>query len=239
MEVYALVMASGRILVVDDEPGMLRLVSLYLRQAGFVVDTAAIGAGAVHCIERGGVDLVVLDIGLPDVDGYTVCQAIRAVRDVPIIMLTARSEPRDRILGFKAGADDYVPKPFFPDELVARVSAVLRRAQPVPEQGRQLALDGLVVNLSDRSVTVEGRGIDLRPKEFDLLAKLVSHPDRVFTRHQLLWQVWGYDSLGDTATVDVHVGRLRRKLGDSDGKGRWIRTVWGVGYRFNGASHGA
>ena len=219
--------------MVDDEPGLLRLVSLYLRDAGFAVETAENGAEAVERIERGNVDLVVLDLGLPDIDGYSVCQEIRKAGDIPIIMLTARSEPRDRLQGFRLGADDYVSKPFMPDELVARVEAVLRRIRAESESGRTLTLDTLIVNLSKRAVSVDGREIELRPKEFDLLAKLASHPDRVFTRHQLLWQVWGYDSLGDTATVDVHVGRLRRKLGDSDRERQWICTIWGVGYRFN------
>lgn len=226
-------MARGHILVVDDEPGMLRLVSLYLHLAGFFVETVETGAEAIERVQRAAIDLVVLDLGLPDVDGFSVCKEIRAIRDVPIVMLTARSEPRDRLLGFKLGADDYVSKPFIPEELVARVRAVLRRSHAPPLTAGILALNGLTVNLVKRAVTIDGKEVELRPKEFDLLVKLAGHPDRVFTRNQLLWQVWGYESLGDTATVDVHVGRLRRKLGQSGGEAGWIRTIWGVGYRFS------
>jgi DNA-binding response OmpR family regulator len=236
---YSSVMVTRRILVVDDEPGMLSLVSLYLRQAGYTVASAATGADAVHEVELGGVDLVVLDIGLPDIDGYSVCQRIRRAGIIPVIMLTARSDHRDRIMGFELGADDYVSKPFNPEELVARVQAVLRRVQPEQDKPQRLALNGLVVDLLQRTVTADGRNIELRPKEFDLLVKLASHPGQVFTREQLLQHVWGYESLGNSATVDVHVLRLRRKLGDSAHQGRWIRTVWGAGYRFDTNQHGA
>jgi DNA-binding response OmpR family regulator len=232
-------MASTRILIVDDEPGMTRLVALYLRQAGYEVETAATGAEAFHAVEVGGVDLVILDVGLPDIDGYSVCKHVRSVSEVPIIMLTARSDPRDRIMGFSLGADDYVPKPFNPEELVARVQAVLRRVQPERREPRQLVLDGLVVDRIERTVTAEGKPVELSPKEFDLLTELASQPDRVFTRNQLLRQVWGYEAMGETATVDVHVSRLRRKLGAAARKRQWIRTVWGTGYRFNARPHGS
>jgi two-component system response regulator ResD len=182
---------------------------------------------------------VVLDIGLPDIDGYSVCQHVRRAGNIPVIMLTARSDHRDRIMGFELGADDYVPKPFNPEELVARVRAVLRRVQPEQDKPQRLALNGLVVDLRQRTVTVDGRDIELRPKEFDLLVTLASHPGHVFTRAKLLQQVWGYESLGNSATVDVHVLRLRQKLGDSKRECRWIRTVWGTGYRFNENPHGA
>jgi DNA-binding response OmpR family regulator len=154
-------------------------------------------------------------------------------------MLTARADHRDRIMGFERGADDYVPKPFNPEELVARVNAVLRRVQPEPEKPEQIAVDGLVVGLTDRTVTVDGTIVELRPKEFDLLVQLASNPDRVFSRELLLHRVWGYESMGDTATVDVHVWRLRQKLGESGRQHRWIRTVWGAGYRFAANAHGA
>jgi two-component system response regulator ResD len=232
-------MTTRNILVVDDEPGMLHLVSLYLRQAGYSVTTAAMGADGVHEVEQGGVDLVVLDIGLPDIDGYSVCRHIRRAGHVPVIMLTARSDHRDRIMGFELGADDYVPKPFNPEELVFRVRAVLRRARPEPDRAQRLALDGLVVDLARRTVTLDGRNVDLRPKEFDLLVALASRPGEVLTREQLLKQVWGYESLGKSATVDVHVVRLRRKLGGAGRRHRWIRTVWGAGYRFHTDAHGA
>jgi two-component system, OmpR family, response regulator ResD len=236
---YSLYMASRRVLVVDDEPGMARLLSLYLHQAGYTVDTAATGADAVSQVERGGVDLVVLDIGLPDIDGYSVCKHIRSAGNVPIIMLTARSGDRDRLLAFELGADDYVAKPFNPKELVARAHAVLRRVEPARTEAQELAVDGLVLSLVRRTVTVNGRVVELRPKEFDLLVELAGNADRVFTRGQLLRQVWGYDDLGDTSTVDVHIGRLRRKLGDSGGARGRIRTVRGVGYGFNVNAHRA
>jgi DNA-binding response OmpR family regulator len=232
-------MASARILVVDDEPGMTRLVSLYLRQAGHDVEAVGTGADAFHAVETEAIDLVVLDVGLPDIDGYSVCKHMRSVSDVPIIMLTARAEQRDRLLGFELGADDYVPKPFNPEELVARIHAVLRRAQPERHEPRQLVLDGLIVDRIERTVTADGRPVELSPKEFDLLAQLASQPDRVFTRNQLLKQVWGYEAMGETATVDVHVSRLRRKLGTAARKRQWIRTVWGTGYRFNAKPHGS
>lgn len=232
-------MARRRILVVDDEPGMTRLVSLYLRQADFAVETAPTGADALYALEQGPFDLVVLDVGLPDLDGYSVCQHMRSTSKVPVIMLTARADHRDRIMGFERGADDYVPKPFNPEELVARVNAVLRRVQPEPEKPEQIAVDGLVVGLTDRTVTVDGTIVELRPKEFDLLVQLASNPDRVFSRELLLQRVWGYESMGDTATVDVHIWRLRQKLGESGREHRWIRTVWGAGYRFAANAHGA
>jgi DNA-binding response OmpR family regulator len=229
---------NARILVVDDEPGMTRLVSLYLRQADYDVDTATTGADAFHAVEKGNIDLVVLDVGLPDIDGYSVCKHIRSVSEVPVIMLTARSNSRDRIMGFELGADDYVPKPFNPVELVARIRAVLRRVQPEQREPRRVVLDGLVVDRIQRTVTAEGRPIELSPKEFDLLSELASQPDRVFTRSQLLRRVWGYEAMGETATVDVHVSRLRRKLGAVARQRQWIRTVWGTGYRFNAKPHG-
>jgi two-component system response regulator ResD len=229
-------MASRRILVVDDEPGMRRLLSLYLRQAGYEVDAVETGASAVYAVEQGGIDLVVLDVGLPDIDGFSVCERLRKTHNIPVIMLTARGDPRDRIKGFETGADDYVPKPFNPEEVVARIGAVLRRVQPGQQQPHQIAINGLSIDLLQRIVTLDGREIELRPKEFDLLVKLAGHPGQVFTREQLLTQVWGYESLGNSATVDVHILRLRRKLGDAGRKHGWIRTVWGSGYRFNANS---
>jgi two-component system response regulator ResD len=231
-------MAHERILVVDDEPGMLRLMSLYLRGAGYTVNQSSSGADAVHQVGLGNVDLVVLDVGLPDIDGYSVCRHIRRQGNLPIIMVTARSDHRDRINGFEHGADDYVPKPFNPEELVVRVRAVLRRAKPDRSEPQRLALDGLIVDTVARTVTVEGRNVSLRPKEFDLLVKLAGNPGHVYSRDQLLQQVWGYESMGDSTTVDVHVLRLRRKLG-GDEKDRWIRTVWGAGYSFGLGSHGS
>lgn len=232
-------MKVPQVLVVDDEPGMVRLVSLYLQQAGFDVSTAVCGADALEAVQRRSPDLVVLDIGLPDMDGYAVCRQIRWSTETPIIMLTARGEHRDRIDGFKHGADDYVPKPFHPDELVARVRAVLRRAGHPGDTPGRYAAGGLVVDTGVRIASLDGQPLDLRPKELDLLATLMSQPGRVFSREALLQSVWGQDRAGGTATVDVHVWRLRSKLGETGKRARFIQTVWGIGYRFRASGHGA
>ncbi len=226
---YAESMAA-RVLVVDDEPGMLRLLALYLHQAGYAVLKAQTGAAAFQVLETSEPDLVVLDIGLPDIDGFAVTREIRAQGDTPIIMLTARSDPRDRLAGFEDGVDDYVGKPFHPEELVARVRAVLRRGRQPAGVSRVLHVNGLTVDVLQRTVTVDGREVQLRPKEFDLLVEMMRYPGQVFTRERLLERVWGYDYFGDAATVEVHVWRLRSKLGETGKQSRFIRTVWGVGY---------
>lgn len=223
-------MTAPTTLVVDDEPGMVRLISLYLQRAGYTVLTEATGAGALQTIERHRPDLVVLDVGLPDIDGYAVCRQMRTMVDTPVIMLTARGEPRDRVAGLQEGADDYVSKPFHPEELVARVRAVLRRTRPPASRPRQYVAGDLTVDLEQRSVTLGGGRIELRPKEFDLLVELISSPGRVFTREQLVERIWGYEYLGDGATLDVHVMRLRGKLGETGRRARYIHTVWGIGY---------
>lgn len=232
-------MGAAKILVIDDEPGMVRLITLYLQQAGFTVVSAMTGSAGLEAVARHAPDLIVLDIGLPDIDGYAVCRHLRTTVDTPIIMLTARGEPRDRIAGLEGGADDYLAKPFQPDELVARVRAVLRRAQPVGQRPQRYVIDGLAVDTLQRGVSLEGRRIDLRPKEFDLLVELISHPGQVFTREQLVERVWGYEYLGDGATLDVHVWRLRSKLGETGKQARYIQTVWGVGYCLKAVNHGA
>lgn len=232
-------MAVAKVLVVDDEPGIVHLITLYLQQAGYAVLSAATGAGALGAVERYQPDLVVLDIGLPDIDGYVVCRELRERVSTPIIMLTARGAPRDRIAGLEGGADDYVSKPFQPDELVARVRAVLRRVCSPRQQARQYSADGLTVDMMQRTVTLDGRQVELRPKEFDLLVELISHPGRVFTREQLVEHVWGYEYLGDGATLDVHIWRLRSKLGETGRRARYIQTVWGVGYCLRTVDHGA
>ncbi|GAC1513269.1 MAG: response regulator transcription factor [Chloroflexota bacterium] len=218
---------------------MVRLISLYLQQAGYTVISAMTGSAGMEAVERHQPDLVVLDIGLPDIDGYAVCRHLRTTVDTPVIMLTARGDSRDRIAGLEEGADDYVSKPFQPDELVARVRAVLRRARPVGQRPQRYEIDGLAVDTLQRGVTLEGRPIDLRPKEFDLLVELISHPGQVFTREQLVERVWGYEYLGDGATLDVHVWRLRSKLGETGKQARYIQTVWGVGYCLKTVHHGA
>lgn len=220
----------AKVLVVDDEAGIVRLLTLYLHQAGYTVLKARNGAQALEVVEQYRPDLVILDIGLPDIDGYSVCRKIRDEDDTPIIMLTARGEGRDRVTGLKSGADDYVSKPFQPDELVLRVQAILRRRQPVPERQPKYSLGTLSVDTSCRAVTLDGKSIVLRPKEFDLLVELISHPGRVYTRSQLVERVWGYEYVGEDATLDVHIWRLRSKLGETGRKARYIHTVWGVGY---------
>ncbi|MGI8824956.1 MAG: response regulator transcription factor [Chloroflexota bacterium] len=232
-------MGAAKVLVVDDEPGMVRLVTLYLHGAGYTVISETTGAGALQAVDHHRPDLVVLDVGLPDIDGYAVCRQVRAGVDIPIIMLTARGEPRDRVAGLEGGADDYISKPFQPDELVARVRAVLRRARPQKQRVEHYAIEGLTVDTVQRDVNLDGERIDLRPKEFDLLVELISHPGQVFTREQLVERVWGYEYLGDGATLDVHVWRLRGKLGETGKQARYIQTVWGVGYRLKAVSHGA
>ncbi|GAC1399427.1 MAG: hypothetical protein NVSMB52_12930 [Chloroflexota bacterium] len=232
-------MGAAKVLVVDDEPGMVRLITLYLQQAGYTVISATTGSGGLEAIERQEPDLVVLDIGLPDIDGFAVCRHMRKTRDTPVIMLTARGEPKDRIAGLEGGADDYMPKPFQPDELVARVRAVLRRARPAGQRPQRYVVNGLTVDVLQRQVNLEGHRIELRPKEFDLLVELISHPGQVFTREQLVERVWGYEYLGDGATLDVHVWRLRSKLGETGKQAQYIHTVWGVGYCLKAASSGA
>jgi DNA-binding response OmpR family regulator len=217
------------VLVVEDESSIASFVSLYLKNAGYAVKTAATGGEALSTVATGTPDLIVLDLMLPDIDGIEVCKRIRQRSDVPILMLTARDEDVDKIIGLEVGADDYLTKPFNPRELVARVKSVLRRAIPdrrLPET--ELMRHGdLTVDAGRREVRVGEEEVQLAPKEFDLLWELLDHRGLVLTRDQLLERVWGYTFAGDTRTVDVHVRQLRRKLGDASP----IVTVWGVGYK--------
>jgi len=219
------------VLVVDDEKHIVELVKLYLEQAGFAVETAMDGAKALALFERQAPALTVLDLMLPEVDGWEVCRRIRAKSDAPILMLTARDDDVDKIVGLELGADDYMTKPFNPRELVARVKAILRRAARPPagaEGGKPLALGALTVDPARREVTLQGKPVTLRAKEFDLLLTLAQHKGLVLTREQLLDLVWGYDFYGQTRTVDVHIAHLRNRLA---GGGITIETVWGVGYK--------
>lgn len=226
-----------RILVVDDDPHVREIAGLYLKKEGFAVSFAADGEAAVKSVADQRPDLVVLDLMLPKKDGLEVCRELRGSLPVPIIMLTARAEDVDRIVGLELGADDYVTKPFNPRELTARVKAVLRRAAPGFQGQGAEALDfpGLSVDMSRYSVRVDGQQLALTPKEVEVLFTLAKSPGRVFTREQLLQMVWGYDFFGDARTVDTHVKRLRQKLsaaaGEDDRPWR-IATVWGVGYKF-------
>jgi DNA-binding response OmpR family regulator len=216
-------------LVVEDETSIASFVALYLKNAGYRVQTAGTGQDALDALSHDRPDLVVLDLMLPDIDGIEVCRRIRRGSDLPILMLTARDEDVDKIIGLEVGADDYLTKPFNPRELVARVKSILRRAVPERRepQERQLKHGSLDIDAGRREVRVDGKEVQLAPKEFDLLWELLDHRGLVLTRDQLLERVWGYTFAGDTRTVDVHVRQLRRKLGDASP----IVTVWGVGYK--------
>jgi DNA-binding response OmpR family regulator len=217
------------VLVVEDESSIASFVSLYLKNAGYAVKTAATGGDALNEVAAATPDLIVLDLMLPDIDGIEVCKRVRQRSDVPILLLTARDEDVDKIIGLEVGADDYLTKPFNPRELVARVKSVLRRATPdrrLPE-AEVIRHGDLSVDAGRREVRVRDEEIQLAPKEFDLLWELLDHRGLVLTRDQLLERVWGYTFAGDTRTVDVHVRQLRRKLGDASP----IVTVWGVGYK--------
>jgi DNA-binding response OmpR family regulator len=220
------------VLVVEDEASIASFVSLYLKNAGYAVRTASNGTAALAEAESAQPALIVLDLMLPDIDGVEVCKRIRQRSDVPILMLTARDEDVDKIIGLEVGADDYLTKPFNPRELVARVKAILRRAQPERRpESKQIRHGDLLVDAGRREAHVGQTEIQLAPKEFDLLWELLDHRGLVLTRDQLLERVWGYTFAGDTRTVDVHVRQLRRKLGEASP----IVTVWGVGYKVSPA----
>lgn len=224
-------MAGFRIMVVEDEERMRQLLHLYMQNEGFEVVEASDGQQALELFEQYPMDIVILDVMLPHVDGWTVCRQIRQGSQVPIIMLTARGEENDKLFGFDLGVDDYVVKPFSPKELVARVKALLKRSRGNADaQDHVIKYENLSIEPLSRRVTINDEDIILTPKEFDLLFFLASHPGQVFSREQLLHHVWGYDFYGDSRTVDAHVKNLRSKLGDY---GRYIATVWGVGYKFD------
>jgi two-component system response regulator ResD len=224
----------GSILVVDDEPTIGEVVCRYLQRAGYETHVALDGIEAVEAAAARDPDLIVLDLMLPGLDGLEAMRRIRANggRRTAIIVLTARGEESDRIIGLRLGADDYIVKPFSPAELVARVDAVLRRVDTVPENEPPLRFDGLVVEPGGRRVQVDGEDVVLTQREFELLLFLARHPGQAFTRNQLMDHVWGYSFYTDTSTVTVHIRRLRAKLEETPERPRWIETVWGVGYRF-------
>ena len=225
-------MNPEKILVVDDDLNICELLRLYLTKEGYNVVIANDGVAAVTMFQEESPSLVLLDIMLPKLDGWQVCREIRKFSETPIIMLTAKGEVFDRVLGLELGADDYVVKPFDTKEIVARIKAVLRRsASSTVEEIKEVHYDKLSINLTNYELKVNGVQIDTPPKEMELIFHLAKNPNRVFTRDQLLDEVWGYDYYGDSRTVDVHVKRLREKLeGASD---KWeLRTVWGVGYKF-------
>jgi len=227
-----MISAMTRVLVVDDEPTIREIVVSYLEREGFKTLEAADGNRAREVLERDPPDLVVLDLMLPGTDGLELCRWIRSRSRLPVIMLTARGEESDRIVGLELGADDYVTKPFSPRELAARVRTVLRRAEPDAAADERLSYDGLIIDSGTREVTRGSEPLRLTAREFDLLWFLASHPRRVFSREQLMRRVWGYSAALDTGTVTVHVRRLREKIEDDPSHPRHLETVWGVGYRF-------
>lgn len=225
--------ATQRILVVEDEPMVADVVGRYLRRDGFDVLTVGDGETALSAARDYAPDLVILDLMLPKIDGLEVCRTIRAQSSVPIIVVTAKGEETDRIVGLELGADDYVSKPFSPRELVARVRAVLRRTrQPAARSGIDVRIGPLVIDPAGRGVTIDGEAVALTAKEFDLLWFLVRHGGQVFTRTQLLDQVWDYTYFGDESTITVHMHRLRAKIEPDPERPRYLKTVWGVGYKF-------
>jgi DNA-binding response OmpR family regulator len=221
------------VLVVDDEPIVRDVVVRYLRRDGYETREAATGDEARRILEAGeSPELVVLDVMLPGTDGLELCRWIRSRSELPVIMLTARGEETDRIVGLELGADDYVTKPFSPRELAVRVRTVLRRSRASPDQVERMAFDRFEVDSASREVRDDGKPLRLTVKEFDLLWFLVSHPRRVFSRDQLMDRVWGYTTALDTGTVTVHIRRLREKIEEDPSRPRFLETVWGVGYRF-------
>ena len=223
---------SAKVLVVDDEPTIREVVVRYLEREGYETLEAADGIRAREILETHEPNLVVLDLMLPGTDGLELCRWIRTHSDLPVIMLTARGEEADRIVGLELGADDYVTKPFSPRELVARVRTVLRRSEPSIHSSERIALADLVIDAATREVTRADKELRLTAKEFDLLWFLASHPKQVFSRDQLMDRVWGYSAALDTGTVTVHIRRLREKLETDPGHPTFLQTVCGVGYRF-------
>ena len=222
-------MEKNSILVIDDDRNILAIIEMYLRKAGFEVTCCERGDEALPIFRKVQPALVVLDVMLPGLDGWEVLGKLRAESDVPVIMLTAKGDTLDRIQGLDLGADDYIVKPFDAKELLARVKAVLRRSSQ-PENEKSVEFEGLSISLDNYAVNLDGKQIEMPPKEIELLFFLASREGKVFTREQLLEQVWGFDFFGDSRTVDVHVKRIREKLGERDA---WqIKTVWGVGYKF-------
>ena len=226
-------MSQYKILIVDDDENICELLRLYLEKDGFLTVVANDGEQAVEYNEKYNPDLILLDIMLPKLDGWQVCREIRKTSNVPIIMLTAKGETFDKILGLELGADDYISKPFDTKEVIARIKAVLRRTNDNDKNDKvnEVRFDKLIINITNYELVVDGKMIDTPPKELELIYHLASNPNRVYTRDQLLDEVWGFDYYGDSRTVDVHVKRLREKLENVSDK--WsLKTVWGVGYKF-------
>lgn len=225
-------MAANRVLVVDDDTNIVELIRLYLEKENFDVVTAYNGQSALDAFKAQAPSLVILDLMMPVMDGWQVCREIRRISNIPIIMLTAKGETFDKVLGLELGADDYMVKPFDTKELVARVKAVLRRFEAKDIQtNKELVYPNMTINLTNYELKLAGNTTEIPPKELELLYFLASNPNRVFTREQLLEEVWGFDYFGDSRTVDVHIKRLREKLEGVEGTWQ-LKTVWGVGYKF-------
>ncbi|WP_128896172.1 response regulator transcription factor [Longirhabdus pacifica] len=227
---------SSPILIADDEVNITDVCKRYLEREGFTCHVAHDGEEALDKWKKKSPQLLILDLMMPKMDGWQLCKAIREESDVPIIMLTARGEESDRLLGLTIGADDYLTKPFSPQELVLRVKVILRRLKSTPtaDTNQSIRFDDLEIHPSERSVVVRGHKVDLTMKEFDLLLYLAEHPGQVFSREQLLEHVWNIDFLGDMTTVTVHIRKLREKLEQDASSPTYIKTVWGIGYKFEG-----
>lgn len=223
----------SKVLVVDDDLNIVKLIKLYLEKEDFTVCTAHDGEEALQVHKRENPDIIILDIMMPKLDGNSVCREIRKTSDIPIIMLTAKGETFDKVLSLELGADDYIVKPFEPKELVARIKAILRRSETKAKDNdnKIVSFEKLEVNLTNYELTIDGTILEIPPKELELLFFLASNPNRVFTREQLLEEVWGFDYFGDSRTVDVHIKRLREKLEGITANWQ-LKTVWGVGYKF-------
>ena len=223
---------STKILITDDDRSIAELMRLYLEKEGYTCILAENGRVALKKFETESPDLIILDVMMPEVDGWQVCREIRKTSNTPIIMLTAKGETFDKVLGLELGADDYMVKPFETKELIARIKAVLRRTESKQDNSiEEVSFPGLSVNLSNYELKINGKIVEVPPKELELLYFLSSNPNRVFTREQLLEEVWGFDYFGDSRTVDVHIKRLREKL-ENINENWQLKTVWGVGYKF-------
>ncbi|WP_088548594.1 response regulator transcription factor [Paenibacillus aquistagni] len=228
-------MSQPRLLLVDDEWNMRNLLRIYFKKEGFEIKEASSGHEALAIIQQHPIDIVILDIMMPGMDGWEACRAIREHTPVPVIMLTARSDTQDKVQGLQIGADDYVTKPFEPDELVARVRALLRRSslsQSARDEAQMLPFEGLKIDPEAREVYVQGRRVEFTPKEFDLLLLTARHPERAFSREDLVIRLWGYEYSGDSRVVDTHVKNIRVKLHRAGLPYSPLQTVWGVGYKF-------
>ena len=225
-------MANNKVLIVDDDEHIVELIKLYMDKEGFDTVTANNGKKAVELFKSEAPAIVILDVMMPEMDGWQVCREIRRVSNIPILMLTAKGETFDKVLGLELGADDYMVKPFEPKELLARVKAVLRRSDTKESNAEnEIVFPNLTINLSNYELKINGNIVEVPPKELELLYFLASNPNRVFTREQLLEEVWGFDYFGDSRTVDVHIKRLREKLEGVEANWQ-LKTVWGVGYKF-------